>query len=88
MFLTVFSCFFVAQKGCFCVEGYDKKLFSSQFFDEIENLGCTRYDKTYKITITKKSLRKLDKELKKYKQSLKKASYRYISMRDRSAGRT
>lgn len=56
------------EKGwdCFCVEGYGEKLFASQFFDEIENWGCTRYDKTYKITITEKSLRKLDKELKKY----------------------
>lgn len=52
--------------GCFCVEGFCEKLFASQFFDKIEAWGCTRYAETYKITITEKSLRKLDKELKKY----------------------
>lgn len=54
------------ETDCFTIEGYSELIFTSSFFDKIENWGCTRYDDVYKVTITKKGLLKLDKELKKY----------------------
>jgi hypothetical protein len=54
------------ERDCFLIEGYSELNFAGQFFDKIEKWGCTRYDDTYKVTITEKGLLKLNKELKKY----------------------
>lgn len=51
---------------CFLIEGYYEKMITSKFFNKIENWGNTRYDKTYKVTITEQDLLKLEKELEKY----------------------
>lgn len=58
----------INDKGsdCFLIEGYYEKMITSKFFNKIENWGNTRYDKTYKVTITEQDLLKLEKELKKY----------------------
>lgn len=51
---------------CFIIESYSKLLFTNNFFTKIEKWGCTKYNDTFKVTITEKELLKLDKELKKY----------------------
>lgn len=51
---------------CFTIEGYSNLTLAKKFFDKIEKWGNTRYADTYKVTINKKGLLKLDKELKKY----------------------